>query len=129
MSSSVTKLMATPFLPKRPPRPILGRRGKIRCRFYFRDSKLCTRACILPMDVVLSVCRKVVVDNKGNLLHVNTTSLKQNTHSALVKLQTHQISRRKQTLTGRSGLTNKSVVISTRLDPDLNSLMMMSRSF
>lgn len=29
---------------------------------------------VLPMDVVLAVGGKVIVDNKGNLLHVNATS-------------------------------------------------------
>lgn len=82
----------------------------------------------LPMDVVLSVCRKVIVDNQGNLLHVNATSLTGGGRTQVVNrhgsLQTIRAASRRL-----SGLTNKSVVISTLLDPDRNSLMMISRSF
>lgn len=30
----------------------------------------------LPMDVVFTVCRKVIVDDQGNLLNIDSSSLK-----------------------------------------------------
>lgn len=77
LSSSVTKLIATPFLPKRPPRPILQRREmmfRIAARAWM--DQLCNKQCSLPMNVVLSVCREVIVNDQGNLLDVNSTSLR-----------------------------------------------------
>lgn len=58
-SSFVTKLMAVPFLPKRPERPILRIKRNLNN---------------LPMQVIFSVRRKIVVDDQGHLLHIKTAS-------------------------------------------------------
>lgn len=38
--------------------------------------QLCNKQYSLPMNVVLSVCREVIVNDQGNLLDVNPTSLR-----------------------------------------------------
>lgn len=38
--------------------------------------QLCNKQCSLPMNVVLSVCREVIVNDQGNLLDVNPTRLR-----------------------------------------------------
>lgn len=101
------------------------------CCFISTDHHaVCGRECSLPMDVVLSIRRKVVVNNQGNLLHVNTTCLGDWGEKITELIYSDPWT--KTTCTGSSSssrLTNKSVVIRTRLEPDLNSRMMISRSF
>lgn len=71
-SSSVTKLMATPLRPNRPPRPILIR--KINNQSNIQLINKANLIFSLPVDVVFTMVGQIVVDHEGNLLDVNTTS-------------------------------------------------------
>lgn len=70
LSSSVTKLMATPLRPKRPPRPILE---KGRNQSLFTILKRIYSCEYRPVNVVLAIVGQVVVDDERNLLDIDTT--------------------------------------------------------
>ena len=66
-SSRVMKLMATPFRPNLPPRPILQCGVKwLSCRAELAS---------LPVDVVLPIGWEVIIDDKGDLLNINASCL------------------------------------------------------
>ena len=105
ISSAVTKLMATPLRPKRPPRPILVKTKKKKKNYLStsKTKKACTtkphihtytntkththtkqrKHKLLPMNIVLTVSRQIIVDNQRHLLHIDTTGqqVRRNEHT------------------------------------------------
>ena len=84
LSSSLTKLMATPFLPNRPPRPILleKKRHHVTKQKTGQSCSLSvSNPSVKPVDVILPVGGQIVVDNQRHLLHVNATGLQTNKHT------------------------------------------------
>lgn len=76
MSASVTKLMAIPLRPKRPPLPILKYKivSKYNKQYKLFYSPVEQQENILPMNIILAIGRQIVIDYARYLLHVNTTS-------------------------------------------------------
>ena len=75
-SSSVTKLMATPLRPNRPPRPILFLKlNMINIKTLKRFKLLFGEIQFkLPVDIIFTMVGQIVIDYEGNLLNVNTAS-------------------------------------------------------
>lgn len=73
LSLSVTKLMATPLRPKRPPRPILQTQSihVILNTGHFSDIKI--NGVALPMNIILAIRRQIIVNDQRNLLHIDAT--------------------------------------------------------